>query len=161
MLTRAMTATAEGQASSLVTELSVADCEARLNRLSSTREGFPSFFQVGRCKGFYDTAGVYHFTVEGSLWNRLVGRMNGGVYPLDDTHAQVVYAFAKNRVLENFLISMLILFGILPLAVYAFSRWTPWIVLGVVAVALVAFHYSLFAQGRIRLDRAIRARLSP
>lgn len=156
-----MTASAEGQASSLVTELSTAECERRLNQLSSVREGFPGFFQVGRCKGFYDNADTYHFTVECVMWNRLVGRMNGEVGAMDESHREVVYAFAKNRVFENFLILVLITFGIIPLFLYSATRWMPWIVVGIVAVVLVIFHYSLFAQGRIRLDRAIRAQFSP
>lgn len=159
MLTRAMTASAEGQLSSWVTQLSIKECETRLNRLTAIREGFPSFFQLRRSKGYYDGGQNYHFTLECLMWNRLIGRTSGEITNLDDSHRQVSYAFAKNKVFENFLILMLLLLGILPLFLYAVSRWTPWIVLGTATVIAVAFYYTLFSQGRIKLDRLIRSHL--
>src|SRR5262249_49446149 len=152
VLTRAMTASAEGPLSHLVTELPLSECEARLNQLATIREGFPSFFQVRCAKGYYDNAQAYHFTLECLMWNRLIGRTHGEIADLDDRHRQVAYAFAKNKIFENFLVLMLIVFGIVPLFLYAVARWTPWLVIGVAAVVLVVFYYTLFAQGRIKLD---------
>ncbi len=159
MLTRAITASAEGQLSSWVTHLPTTECETRLTRLTAIREGFPSFFRLRRAKGYYDASQNYHFTLECLMWNRLIGRTNGEITTLDASHRQVSYAFAKNKIFENFLILMLMLLGILPLFLYAVSRWTPWIVIGTVTVVAVAFYYALFSQGRIKVDRLIRSQL--
>ncbi len=159
MLTRAMTASAEGKLSRWVTTLSIKECESRLNRLAYRRESFPGYFQLRRAKGYYDGGQNYHFTLECLMWNRLIGRTNGEITTLDDAHRQVSYAFAKNKIFENFLLLMLMLLGILPLFLYAVSRWMPWIVLGVVAVIAVVFYYTLFSQARVRVERLIRSQL--